>query len=257
MIFLSSVSISEGVTTLPSGVFYGCTGLQNITFPLSLKSIGSKCFEGCTGLQSLILHEGVTSIGGNAFSGCTKVKELVLPSSLNAIEDGVFSDCTGLQKLTLHEGLTSIGGSAFQRCTGIKELLLPSSLTKIGYYAFSGCTGIESMVLRSELESASSYWAPPKMETLIISEGVTSLKSNLFDYSITIKEVTLPSTLTRIGASAFRGTVETVVVKALTPPNFGSSAFSTTNPPAIFVPAAALDAYKAATGWKEYELQGY
>lgn len=50
--------------------FRGCSGLTSITISEGVTSIGGGAFEGCSGLTSITIPNSVTSIGDGAFSGC-------------------------------------------------------------------------------------------------------------------------------------------------------------------------------------------
>ena len=78
------LTIPEGVTSIGSCAFYGCSGLTSVAIPEGVTSIGSYAFSGCSGLTSVTIPEGVTSIGLWAFrycSGLTRVEFLGPPPS--------------------------------------------------------------------------------------------------------------------------------------------------------------------------------
>ena len=54
--------VTYSVTSIGSSVFYGCTGLTEITIPNSVTSIGNYAFEDCTGLKSLTIKDGDTTL---------------------------------------------------------------------------------------------------------------------------------------------------------------------------------------------------
>ena len=68
-----------------------------------------------------------------------------------------------------------------------------------------------------------------------------------------IRTVTIGTGITAIGDRAFHmSELETLTVKADTPPTLGSNALADTSITAIYVPAASLNAYKKATGWSDF-----
>ncbi|MBO5312355.1 MAG: leucine-rich repeat protein, partial [Clostridia bacterium] len=138
---LTEISIPSSVTSIDSYAFEDCTGLTEITIPSSVTSIGYAAFNDCAGLKSVTIEEGVTGIGSSAFSGCTGLTEITIPSSVTSIGSYAFEDCTGLKSVTIEEGVTGIGSYAFRGCTGLTEITIPSSVTSIGSYAFEDCTG--------------------------------------------------------------------------------------------------------------------
>ena len=72
---ISSITVPEGVTELPSYVFQGAYMLTEVQLPTTLTSIGSSAFSGCSQLPALCIPIGVTQIGMNAFTGCTELRQ--------------------------------------------------------------------------------------------------------------------------------------------------------------------------------------
>ncbi len=64
-------SIRQGVITVASCAFQGCTGLTSVEIPDSVTSIGYRAFQGCTGLTSVTIGNSVTNIGSFAFYECS------------------------------------------------------------------------------------------------------------------------------------------------------------------------------------------
>lgn len=72
---ISSITVPEGVTELPSYVFQGAYMLTEVQLPTTLTSIGSSAFSGCSQLPALCIPIGETQIGMNAFTGCTELRQ--------------------------------------------------------------------------------------------------------------------------------------------------------------------------------------
>lgn len=73
--------------------------------------------------------------------------------------------------------------------------------------------------------------------------------------SSNIRTVTIGTGITKIGDDAFRNSyLETLTVKAETPPTLGSNALTDSSITDIYVPASAVDTYKnsTSTDWYEY-----
>lgn len=101
------------------------------------------------------------------------------------------------------------------------------------------------------------------LENVVIEEGVTTIGGQAFRYNPNLKTVDLPSTVTSIANYALQiptGTTttafETLTVRATTPPTIYSSSIVINNPGGLVwtikVPAASVDAYKAASGWSSF-----
>ena len=175
---LTSITISDSVTSIGFQAFQNCTGLTSITIPDSVTSIGNSAFSGCSGLRSITIGNGVTSIGNRAFEKCTGLTSIVvsdgnshyyvsgnclietatkkiiiglnnsiIPSdgSVTSIGSSAFSGCTGLTSITIPDSVTSIGAQAFENCTKLKNITIGEGVTSIDYYAFNNCSYLETI----------------------------------------------------------------------------------------------------------------
>lgn len=82
----------------------GCAGLTTITITDSVTSIGHNAFDGCTGLTAITIPNSVTSIEWLAFEGCTGLTSITLPKTLTSIGDHVFDGCENLQIIRVPKG---------------------------------------------------------------------------------------------------------------------------------------------------------
>ena len=138
----TSVTIPDGVTSIPSYAFYRCSGLTSITIPDSVTSIGNYVFYCCSSLTSVTIPDSVTTIGKCAFRGCSGLTSVTIPDSVTIIGDSVFYGCTGLTSVTILDSVTIIGDYAFYNCTGLTSIVIPDSVTTIGIEAFYYCTSL-------------------------------------------------------------------------------------------------------------------
>lgn len=93
------------------------------------------------------------------------------------------------------------------------------------------------------------------LESVTIPNTVTIIELGAFGFCEHLPNVTIPSSVTSIGNNAFRSCkiLNTVIIEATEPPTIGTDVFKTTaDDLKIYVPAASVDAYKAATNWKSY-----
>ena len=180
---LTSVTIGNGVTSIGYYAFSGCTGLTSVEIPNSVTSIGSSAFYGCTGLTSVTIPDSVTSIGGSAFSGCTGLTSVTIPDSVTSIGGSAFSGCTGLTSVTIGNSVTSIGDKAFSGCTGLTSVTIPDSVTSIGGSAFSGCTGLTSMTIPDSVTSMGvrAFSGCTGLTCVSIGNSVTSIGGYAFE----------------------------------------------------------------------------
>ena len=97
---------------------------------------------------------------------------------------------------------------------------------------FQGCSNLEEVTL-----------APQML-----------LQNLAFDGCSKLKEVIIPSAITSIGESCFRGCrgLKTITSLPTTPPTWGISAFDGVSPDVVYVPSASVAAYKSASGWSAW-----
>ena len=140
-------------TTYPANV-------TSITLPDGVKSIETYAFYGCSSLTSITLPDGVTSIGFYAFSGCTSLTSITLPDGVTSIGDGAFYSCTSLTSITIPDGVTSIRGYTFYSCTSLMELtVLASTPPTLGTGALVGVPA--GCSIRVPAGSVAAYQAAP------------------------------------------------------------------------------------------------
>ena len=97
------VELREGLEIVDEGAFYGCTSLESITIPSTVKVIGKEAFVRCTRLMQVELREGLESISNGAFYECTSLERISIPSTVHYIEKDVFGNCSALEAVEFCE----------------------------------------------------------------------------------------------------------------------------------------------------------
>ena len=273
---LADVSLPNGLTTIGTNSFRGCTSLITCDLPSSVTTIGNFAFYNDTALSGEINLPNLTSLGNSAFYNCKSLSKVKSLGSITSIpgdnSNGEFQNCTSLIEVVLPNTLTSIGTRAFFLCNNLVTCTLPQSVTTIGNMCFYGCTSLTGEIDLPNLTSIGTQTFTKTAITKIKSLGViTSIPGvgyasdgGTFHSCTSLREVTLPSTLTSIGVNCFRGcsNLETLIVLATTPPSAGDQ-FLIETPVTlkIYVPYSAdhsiLAAYQAATRWSTYASRIY
>lgn len=72
---------------------------KSYTIPDGVTSIYSSAFSGCSGLTSISIPNSVTSIGDRAFSYCSSLSSVTIPNNVKIISDYAFEACSGLKEI--------------------------------------------------------------------------------------------------------------------------------------------------------------
>ena len=166
--------------------------------------------------------------------------------------------------------VTMIAEQAFIDREKITEVNIPSSIKSIGNLAFNGCISLTSFNVNSKNANFCSengilfnkdkttllQYPSAKADTdYSIPDGVTKIEDWAFYDCNKLTVMTIPSSVATIGEYALNfctGLTE-LFVHATTPPSVGTNAFMNVNLAIpVYVPAASLDTYKAAAGWKDF-----
>ena len=206
---LTSITVTKA-TAIGSYAFGGCSSVEEVSLPDSVKSIGYGAFDGCTKLTSLRLPAGLTQLGCDAFRNCISLRSVAIPAGVRTLPAGTFADCTGLQTVTLPDGLEQIETDAFANCTSLTLLDIPESVKLLQSNALGGCTGLETLTIPFLGESAEApmplsglFGAPLHgLKTLTVrnTTEIVDMASQGFDG---LQSVTLQGTATRVGSRTF------------------------------------------------------
>ena len=135
---LKTVVINGG-ESIPSNAFLDCVNLTSVTLSDSITTIGSQAFKGCNvtqadngvlyvGKWAVGFEEGVTSvqfrsdtagISDQAFYNCKTLTSVVIQSATKFIGNLAFSGCDSLTKVTVSSGVNNIGEKSFQNCSNL------------------------------------------------------------------------------------------------------------------------------------------
>ena len=218
---LTFLTIGDGVTTINSSAFYGCGGLTSITIGNSVTDVSSSAFNACGKLVEVINNSSLSVTAGSTDNGYVaySAKEIHSGPSKMVNENGyIFYTYEGVdyligyvgsdRELTLPESYNGrsykIYDRAFYNYAELKSVTIPESITDISGEAFFGCSNIETAAVHVR-----AIFCIPKdsLRTVVITGGTRMDDFVLCDCAC-LENVTIDSSITRIGEWAFSGCIK-------------------------------------------------
>lgn len=211
---VTKLVLPEGLKSVGTDAFAGCTGLTEVTIHDGVTAIGGSAFSGCSGLTGVTIPSHVTDIGDSAFSDCSGLTEMVIPHSVKAIGVGVFKKCNRLTKITVDPGnahymsqndllLTRDGRTLVQGVNG--AVTIPSGVTVIGESAFKDYDGLTQVTIPAGVEviGPAAFYGCGGLTDVAIPAGVEAIGANAFYGCSGLADVVIPASVTNIGERAF------------------------------------------------------
>ena len=268
---IKDLVIPDGVTSVHSYAFSGCSALTSVTIPSSVGGISRDAFQDCSGLQKVIISD-IAAWCGVVFGGetsnplfyahhlysdeNTEIKDLVIPDGVTSIGYYAFTGCSGLTSLTIPNGITEIGNYVFDGCSGLTSLIIPNSVLDIGSSTFRGCSGLTSLTLGNSVRNigSSAFRDCSGLSSVTLPNSVQAISSWAFDGCTGLTSITIPANVTRIGNDAFGGVDLTMVVSLIRHPFtvYGPFTQNTYNKAKLYVPEGTYSAYRAMQGWRDF-----
>ncbi len=108
------ITIPDGATAIADGVFANRTYITKVNLN-NVTAIGAKAFYGCSGLTEILFNPSTKTIGAEAFYQCTSLSSVNL-GAVETIGASAFNRCFNLDNVTIGSSVTSIGQLAFAMC---------------------------------------------------------------------------------------------------------------------------------------------
>lgn len=284
---LENIVIPSSVTYLGPNLFYACTGLKKIILGHGIKRIDAyllrngtgnsvttiiclaatppTCddeidFDG-TGYSKITLYVPTASVSAYKSADYWRRFANIQPANTDFLVDGVYYQktsnntvevrCESDNNYNSYSGsvtvpskirvngvnyeVTAVGNSAFRGCNDLSSVTLPKTIKRIGIAAFeeASLTSVDVPDAVETIEEGAFYGCS-KLKIVRLGYGLKNLKSTAF------KNCSALTTLRCI---------------AMTPPKMANSALfdaSAYNNATLYVPRAALNAYKGADWWRMF-----
>ena len=278
---ITSVIIHNKMTEIGKNAFTGCTALKSVVFEggrnvdlvidesafindaaiTSVRfeasadntadrgavTIGVSAFEGCKNINDLYFAPtaNIEEISAYAFKDCERISALSIPATTSKVGDRAFSGCRAIRTVTLAEGGVAIafGDFVFSGCAQLTSISLPATVTEFDGSVFEGCKNIttievhednpalvaEGGILYNKAKTEIMYF--PRARALDFSalpSTLTKIGASAFQANENITSLRIPAGITEIGANAFDGCIylSEVIFETTEAMSIGDYAFS-------------------------------
>lgn len=275
---LTTVNLPEGLTTISTAAFSACYSLKTLKLPSTVTSIYGIAFWRA-GLEKISLPDSIWSIGDGAFGGCDKLTEITLSPDnkyytvdrnfLYTKDKSALLCCPAglnLTSVTVDNSVTSIKQGAFAFCTTLKEVILPPTLTEIAYDAFSNCTALAAIDIPAGVSDigVSAFQKCNALKTLKFPARLKAIKGKTLYQNQALASVTLPDSLESMAVYSIAScpSLREVYAPGKTPaaldPDMEPFYQLDMSAITLYVPQESVEAYKAAPVWKDFgKVQGH
>lgn len=233
--------------------FAGNSRITKVYISENVKSVGSRAFKDCKSLTEVVLPDEMESLGAHTFEGCP-ISEFNIPKLKSSFVISVINN-TNVKVLAIPEGVTVSGALSVYSDAEYDELARKLTLISFGsaelfvdvrvYYDINNPDLYGTWQLKAinvagakdmAWEDGTLYAIYENGERVLIKaqdgtgtfrvpEGVIKICDNAFSY-MRYNTVTLPSTLTDIGAFAFSSSALTEVIIPDGVTSIGENAFA-------------------------------
>lgn len=148
-------------------------------------------------IPSAIDGKSVTSIGNNAFYSCKNLVNVTIPDSITSIGNNAFEYCASLKSVLIPGSVKSIGNAAFNRCKSLMNIEVIKNNSN--YFSQDG------VLFDKNKTKLIQYPIGNKRIAYDIPNGVKSFGDCAFDSCSTLKNITIPDSVTSIGWGVFSG----------------------------------------------------
>lgn len=265
---ITKIQIDDNVNAIGNNAFRGMVKLESVNIPASVKNLGDYIFEGDISLVTVSWDMNIqVNIRGDTDSNSN-------PEDFEGawIPTSMFDGCRSLGKGVelsdwLPDYFVGVGCASFRGTQFTVDFDEWKDLAYIGAYAFSGMPNLNSFTLKSNITmglrfGASNAFTSSGLKNITIEtasipvsivRGCTDLESvtlknvveindNTFQDLKSLKEITIPNTVSKIGKWAFIG------CSSLEEVTIGSSHLSFTENESVFGGCSSLTEFIIASG---------
>ncbi len=180
---VNAVALRENTIGIIRNTFDGCTHLESMDIPDSVRYVGGEAFKKCSGI--IQTEEGISYVDKWAVDCEDNVTAAILREDTRGIMTSTFSQCYALKSVSIPQGVVSIGLQAFYGCSELTEIRIPAQTVYIGEGAFFACYNLTSVVF----ENANGWMvgkenlSPVVLSSVDLSDGAAAANGLTGTYS--------------------------------------------------------------------------
>ena len=225
--------INQTTTVIGEQAFAGW-GLEAITIPQGIRSIGEKAFIHNSSLKWITISGNPESFASDAFENCInvekidfgnckhykiagstgfpKVAHVFINEEILNIESETFANW-GLEEIVIPQSVESIGSKAFADNKKLSTIIINGN-PLIAPNAFGGCKAVSKLMLSQNQKHCTAISGTsgfPKINNISIPLQVVEIEPHCFE-GWGISKVEIPSSVKKIGSRAFASTPITEII---------------------------------------------
>lgn len=137
--------------------------LTSLVMSNTVTTISRGCFQGDSILRTVVLSNAITTYAGDLFNSCKSLEEISIPGAAKEIASNQFKGCVSLKKITFEAGDTPLELSAAAFAEGgtsaLEEVVINrqigSKYTDMATKPFRGAKALKTVTLGGTLTSVS------------------------------------------------------------------------------------------------------
>ncbi len=214
---MTQITLPEGLKEIGIAAFSNCTSLVDVAIPSTVTTVKQYAFADCSSLEAAVLPDSVVTLEKYAYAFCKQLKTVRLSAGIETIGKYTFYDCGALTVLHIPSKVHTVENNAFEKCTSLTAITFGSGIKQLDLKAFIGCNQLATLAVEDSndnfitqdniLYSKHTYellYAPPMIEgDITIHANAKIIPANLFAYNDRIVSVTVPASVSTVGACAF------------------------------------------------------
>ena len=184
------------------GIYYNILSEENKTVEVTFKgsSFSSAIYSGNVVIPESVTHNNiiysVSAIGDYAFHRCYSLTGVEIPNSITSLGQNAFYYCYKLSTITIPNSIKVVEGAAFDECSGLGSVHIDD--------LYAWCNIDFWGNFSNPLSYARNlYVKGEKITNLVIPNGVTELKNNVFYCYSSLTSIEIPNSVTSIADYAF------------------------------------------------------